>query len=351
MHYKIVWRPSKQDREYVSQLSLGIVLTEKYERILIGNRYDILYRLEGAEVSGILCDEIRPFGSFLLNLDDDKEGGWNTSLMYLAEARAILDKHYWERKTIKEDPKLLEKQAMKILEEKFQQGDLVSQFVSLRIWYGYWSIRENRKEDDIKRFLRKTEILVRPFSIPGVPLEERTRVTPKHPIFRYAAELYTEDKQSTTHTSLGKDNLECIIVTDSLIPIKRFYANRISMMKKHVMKCEICGAFYIANNEKFQYCSDECRKIARKDSLNQRAKIGNTAEIDRLCSDANAHWANRRSKIRKSPEWTAEEVLIYEEQVKAFQTEKREMRKKHKAGQITFSELQDWLIKQHDKAA
>lgn len=243
---------------------------------------------------------------------------------------------------------MLEFEAMDIFVDKFESGDLISKFVALRIWYGYWEIRGNKKQRDFEKFFRKAQTLVRPFSVQGSVLEERTDLTPEHPVFRYARELDFRERNSERFEV--SENVDCIIVQDSMLPIKKFYAEKIRTMKKHIMKCELCGQFYIADSEKFQYCSKKCKTMARKRSLEQRREIGLTAEIDRLCNDAYAHWNNRLTKIRKSPEWSVEEVQVYEEQKKVFQKEKTEARKRYKAGEITFYELRDWLIKQSIEA-
>lgn len=349
MEFDIKWNPSKRDGKYVSQLCLGVVVTREYERVLVGKQLDIQYKLQGADVSGILYDETRPFGSFLLMLDDDREGKWNTALSYLMEARAILDKSgAYRLLNNEEDPKMLENEAMYILADKFECGDLISKFVALRIWCGYWEIRGNKKQHDFEQFFSKAQTLVRPFNVSGPNLEERIELTPEHPIFRYAKELNVRDKNSERFAI--SENVDCIIVQDSLLPIKKFYADKIRTMKKHIMKCELCSQFYIADSEKFQYCGDKCKAMARRRSLEQRREIGLTAEIDRLCNDAYAHWNNRLTKIRKSLEWSAEEVQMFVDKKEAFQKKKTEMRKKHKTGEITFSELRDWLIKQSIEA-
>jgi hypothetical protein len=329
-------------------MCVGVVVAREYERVLIGKQLDIQYKLQGADVSGILYDEIRPFGSFLLKLDDDREGDWNTALSNLAEARCILDKSSYSRLVKKEDPKIYEFEAMRILSDKFESGDLISKYVALRIWYGYWEIRGNKNKDDFEQFFGKAQTLVHPFSEYGSNLEERTELTPEHPVFRYAKKLSFREK-SSERFSLS-ENIDCIFVQNSLMPIKKFYADKIGTMKKHVMKCERCGQFYIADSERFQYCGDVCKKMARKRSLEQRRGIGLTAEVDRLCNDAYAHWNNRLTKIRKSPEWSAEAVQIYADKKMVFQKKKTEMRKRYKAGEISFSELRDWLIKQSNEA-
>ena len=350
MEFEIKWKPSKSERQLVFELCLGIVVTKEYERILIGKRDDIRLRLEGAESAGILFDQIRPFGSFLLMLDNDTEGKWNTALTYLREAREILDESYFDRVITKEEPKKYEKEAMEILTEKYESDDLVSRFVAMRIWYYYWSIRGTKKEDDLNAFLSEAQVLIRPFNIPGVLLEERVSLTPEHPIFRYSKEYSLSDRIASIYTSLGEDNLACIIVDKSLLPIKKYYADLIRNWKKVVMKCERCGRFFIADNRSCMYCSDECRESARKRTLVKRREIGNTAEIDNLCITANAYWNNRRAKIRKSQEWSADEVRAYENAMKYFQKEKRNKRREYKEGKITLSELRNWLAEQSIEA-
>lgn len=350
MDLDIVWKPSKSDREQVAKLCIGMAVTKDYERVLIGTRDAIRNRLEGAETTDVVFDQIRPFGSFLLMLEYDAERKWNEALTHLREARDVLDRSNIGRAMSKDDPKAYEKEAMELLIDKYESDDLISRYVAMRMWYGYWLIRGTKDKDDLAVFEYEMDTLIRPFRVPSVLLEEGTDLTPEHPLFRYVEERGLSDRTSVVFNSLGKDRLECVIVDKSLLPIKKYYADRVMRWKKVVMKCKWCGQFFIANNRNCDYCSYECKGLARNQTLVERKTNKNTAEIDQLCGTANAYWANRRAKIRKSPEWTADEVRAFEIEMKKFQDEKVEMRKKHKKGEITLSELKNWLAEQSIRA-
>lgn len=347
---EITWKPSKVDRERVSQLCLGMVVEKEYERILIGDCDAIRNRLEGQKTSGVLFDQVRPFGTFILMLNDSNEETWNKALSCLLEGREILDKSNLERIIVKKDPKEYEREAMEILSEEFDSDDLVSRFVAMKIWYGYWDIRGTKKTLDLNLFESEMNTLIHQYRSQKVFLEEGSDFTSKHPVFKYSDNLGFSDKISSIYTSLGEDNLECIVVDRSLFPIKKYYADRLKNWKKVIMRCKMCGRLFIADNRSCKYCNDGCKKSARDKSLVRRSETGDTAEVDQMCRTANAYWSNRRAKIRKSPEWTADEVHAYEDAMKQFQKEKKDKRRQHKEGKITLSELKNWLAEQSIEA-
>lgn len=350
MDISITWHPTKVDVKAVTQMRLALVVTKDCERILIGKPDDIRRRLDGGEVSEMVYDEKRAFGTFLIEFEHDPNGLWNDAISNLMEATDIFLGPQLPRMLNKESPRPYEERAMEILKEKFDNGDIVSRYVAMRIWYGYWGIRGQEKKNLNEDFFAFAQNLARLFGVRALPLEPRISVTPEHHVFRYAKELALCDKESVLYTSLGRDRLECITVGASLIPLKKYYADQISKWKKYIMQCEHCGKFFMADNQHYKYCSDVCKQQVREINLAQRREHETTVAVDKLCTTANAYWNNRRRKIRKSNEWSEDDVRKYEIAMEKFQAEKVEMRKKFKHGTITFGELKNWLAAQQRKA-
>ena len=350
MDISITWHPTKLDVKTVTQMRLALVVTKDYERILIGKPDDIRWSLDDREASEIVYDETRAFGAFLIELDYDPKGLWNEAISNLMEATGIFSGPQLPRMLNKKSPRPYEERAMEILKEKFDNGDSVSRYVAMRIWYGYWGIRGLEKKELNEAFFAFAQNIVRPFDLRPLPLEPRTSVTPDHHVFRLAKELSICDKESVLYTSLGKDRLECITVEASLLPLKKYYADQISKWKKYIMQCEHCGKIFMADNQHYKYCSDVCKQQVREINLAKRSEHETTAAVDKLCTTANAYWNNRRRKIRKSNEWSEEDVRKYEIAMEMFQAEKVEMRKNFKHGTITFGELKNWLAAQQRRA-
>ena len=82
----------------------------------------------------------------------------------------------------------------------------------------------------------------------------------------------------------------------------------------------------------------------------KRREHETTVAVDKLCTTANAYWNNRSRKIRKTNEWSEEDVRKYEIAIEKFQAEKVEVRKNFKHGTNIFRELKNWLAAQQRKA-
>ncbi len=100
----------------------------------------------------------------------------------------------------------------------------------------------------------------------------------------------------------------------------------------------------------FELCSDECREKAVQESKVQRSQNSDNAEIDSLLAATRSHWTRRLAKIKKSPEWSAENVQKFEEAIRTFRKEATSLRTKHKHGELPTSEFTNWLFMQQRKA-
>ena len=343
----IKWKPTKQECNKVLGFKLAIVVTQDYERILIGTTKNILLSLEGKDDVELFYDTIRPFGTFLLTQTSDFE--WSTILDKLQRAQTIMCKskltHFLYEELVP-----LEKCAQSMLEEKFDTLDPVSQYIAMRIWYGYWGVRELKNKHKYNAINKLSRNLIRPFSCSSNPYMQGIPITPQNSIFKNCKREDYSDSISVTYTTNTEPSLECILVDNSIIPLERYYKSQIEKYTKYIVECKICKKPFLADNLRFELCSDECRKQAVEESKLQRKEKSITEEIEPLRAATRSHWTRRLDKINKSPEWSAEKVQNYKNAMQDFRKEATSLRNKYKHGKLTTKEFTDWLFLQQEKA-
>lgn len=117
-------------------LVLALDRQKKKERILIGEEMHIRLRLQGNMDADVLCDVVRPLGTFLAEFEHDPDGEWNR--LGLAPLREALHTNRWRQPA-------LEQAAGGFLEKKYLTGDPVRMYATFRIWNGYLLARQPRK--------------------------------------------------------------------------------------------------------------------------------------------------------------------------------------------------------------
>lgn len=308
----------------------------------------IKLRLDGVQHAAVACDITRPFGASLLHVDDEPQENWQKAISYLEQAQHIMTSSMM-RQTVMGKPQKYEKEAQKLLQEKYDTEDPLCRFAAMRIWYGYWRIRGLQKSEESDAFLAWAKNLVRPFCTQMNLEASRDKLTQENGIFRKTAETSEADGMSVTRTIRGSST-KYILIDDSLVPLEIFYGERVGIWKKHLVRCKMCGNLFMADSLKYTLCSDVCKEKAQNETKTRRKSNPETAEIDKMLAAANAHWNNRLTKIRRSPEWPEDQVLQYRAAMDRFQTEKSKKRQAYKKGEITFNELRDWLLQQEVRA-
>lgn len=344
----IVWKPKNVID--VLQWQLAMVLSKGYERILIGSSYNIKQVLSGEKSGNLFYDANRPVGAFLIDFEDDRSNGkWKEALLYLKEAQGIdtlqkiIDAVHGERRMV-----TLEEKAQSILQEKYNTGDPVCQFVAIRIWYTYWSIRGCGNTDTLTTFFERMENLVRPFYRCDEIHYKSRRVLPDDPIFRWPEVFADCDERMMVYKQELKGTDSYIIADDSLIPLKQYYMDSLEKWRLCIIRCETCGSFFVTRSLKYHYCGASCRKAG--DALKREVRMQNsdTKTVEKICRNGYQYWDNRCRKAKTSGSWTEDELYDLNIAFDKFKDQKVLMRQKYKHGEITLQELNNWFISQRD---
>ena len=162
--------------------------------------------------------------------------------------------------------------------------------------------------------------------------------------------IYGSVPQEDTRLDLwypdSKRNMECVSAYSSLYPLIIYYLNRLNDWGLYFRKCKICGKVFLAKSQRYELCSDKCRKkqsLQNKREFDERARENN---YDLLYKNECQNWRNKINKVKKTPGFPADRL---EEMLAAFESFKKEaLLRKQAVKKKTASpkEFSDWLLQQ-----
>ena len=134
--------------------------------------------------------------------------------------------------------------------------------------------------------------------------------------------------------------MEYISAYSSLYPLIIYY------LGLYFRKCKICGKVFLTKSQRYELCSDKCRKkqsLQNKREFDERARENN---YDLLYKNECQNWRNKINKAKKTPGFPADRL---EEMLAAFESFKKEalLRKQAvKKKAASPKEFSDWLLQQ-----
>ena len=326
------------------------------ERILIGEELQIRFRLQGYTDADVLCDVARPLGTMLSAFEHDPDGEWNRlGLMPLREA---LHSNRWKQPG-------LEQASGDFLAKKYLTDDPVRMYVALRIWNEYLKAREPRdRESACERFMGKMNGFTALFM--GNPPLDFDEDTGKPKRLDISTHIYGSAPQEDTRLDLwypdSKRKMECVAAYSSLYPLIIYYLNRLNDWGLYFRKCKICGKVFLAKSQRYELCSDKCRKkqsLQNKREFDERARENN---YDLLYKNECQNWRNKINKAKKTPGFPVdrlEEMLAAFESFKKEALQRKQAVKRKKPAQRNFQAgfsgrailLWNWLNQKTDTSA
>ena len=309
------------------------------ERILIGEEQQIRFRLNGSQNTEVLCDMTRPLGTFLINFERDTDRDWN--LYGLSPLRQALHSNRWKQPE-------LEQAASEFLWEKYLSNDPLKMYVAFRIWNSYLLAREPRDRNAAcDRFMDKMSRLTGVFQNETMSFD---RETGKPKQFQ-AGSLYfkgapSEDTRLDLWFPDNRRTEECVSAYASLYPLITYYLNRLNDRGLCFRRCKVCGKYFLAKSQRYELCSDNCRKaqaLQNKREFDERARENN---YDLLYKNECQNWRNKINKAKRTAGFPADQL---EEMLTAFEAFKKEALKRKKAVKektASPKEFTDWLYQQ-----
>ena len=111
-------------------------------------------------------------------------------------------------------------------------------------------------------------------------------------------------------------------------------------------RCKVCGKYFLAKRQRYELCSDKCRKaqaLQNKREFDERARENN---YDLLYKNECQNWRNKINKAKRTAGFPADQL---EEMLTAFEAFKKEALKRKKAVKektASPKEFTDWLYQQ-----
>lgn len=334
--------------ETIAEQRIALQLTRDTERFLIGPEAAIRAKLEGKEAT-LHYDQTKPLGSLFLSCDCDDD--WNEVFKHFEDAhKLMLIPEIW-RGFFDDSPHPHEELASEILLRKYASDNPLYKYAANHIWYGYWPLRDRSKAKQYEAHIERMKNLVRPFGYCWYQVDSKFRITVDDLFLAEAEKWDPVNIERTLNVIHNSDSsTEYVIVSDSIVPLIRFYGEKLRIWKAHLIPCKACGKPFLAPNLYHQLCSDLCKSNARRTRNAIRLQNEHTRKIDQISHSVDSAWNNRLNKIRKLPNWTEDEVRAYEIAKEKYQKDRTDNRKKLKAKIITDSEFTNWILGKQNEA-
>ena len=233
-----------------------------------------------------------------------------------------------------------------ILQNKFDSGDPFCQYAALKIWYGYWKLRGSKNDEVFESYINRMQNLVRPFAFKRFEQPVSVFIKQSDPILQISKPMLECDGLSCVYRIVPNHSDDYIMLQDSLIPLNDYYRQKLLKWPKAVVECKICGTKFMVKSLHHSLCSDACRKMAQQETRRRLKADSERNQVDTLLRNTDERWNYRWRTIRRSHEWTQEDLENFENVRDIYKKEKVIMRKQLKAGQITFAELENWTFAQ-----
>ena len=310
------------------------------ERILVGEEQQIRFRLEGSEGADVVCDVMRPLGAFIENFVYDPQGEWNLS--GLGPLRDALHTNRWKQPA-------LAQRAGDFLRAQYETGDPVRMYAALRIWNGYLLAREPRdRSAACDRLMAEMGALTSAFHGEKVlDMDPETgRPRPLDLGQRFFGRTRSTDARLDLWYPAGRQSMECVAAYASFYPLIIYYLNRLREWGLFFRKCKVCGKIFLAASQRYELCSDKCRKaqaLQNKRDFDERARENN---YDLLYKNECQSWRNKIKKAEKIPDFPPERLETMCSAFDAFKKEALVRKKAVKGKTASPKEFSDWLFQQ-----
>ncbi|MBT9643530.1 hypothetical protein GPK72_13190, partial [Roseburia hominis] len=196
------------------------------------------------------------------------------------------------------------------------------------IWNSYLLAREPRDRNAAcDRFMDKMSRLTGVFQNETMSFN---RETGKPKQFQ-AGSLYfkgapSEDTRLDLWFPDNRRTEECVSAYASLYPLITYYLNRLNDWGLCFRRCKVCGKYFLAKSQRYELCSDKCRKaqaLQNKREFDERSRENN---YDLLYKNECQNW--RQASFSD------------------FKKEALQRKKAVKTGTASPKEFTDWLYQQ-----
>ena len=139
---------------------------------------------------------------------------------------------------------------------------------------------------------------------------------------------------------------ECVSGYASLYPLITYYLNRLNDWGLCFRRCKVCGKYFLAKSQRYELCSDKCRKaqaLQNKREFDERARENN---YDLLYKNECQNWRNKINRVKNTAGFPADRLEKIQAAFSDFKKEALQRKKAVKTGTASPKEFTDWLYQQ-----
>lgn len=312
-------------------IAIHIDLRRRKEHIMIGD-FDALNKyLRGGKRENIFYEEMRPIGSFLLDIVP-RAGVFSDIRVDLCD------------NLMKNGQPNTSK-----MESLYTENNPAIKFTALKLWQKYMRGMErlSRKESN-EDFIDRIEEITLPFRYNLMnEILEWQKLNPYNPLCDMPYEYFQYPVQTILIPDT-KGTKEYAVSDNTILPLVLYYLRVIYEKHKYFSYCKVCGKLFLAPDvNKTVICSEKCRK--KQQQLNKKKYDDATRDVDfeRTFRNEKMYWYNRITKAKKL---TDNEKILANLQ-KAYDEFKRvsKIKKKQvKTGLLSFTAFDTWYLDQRD---
>ena len=111
-------------------------------------------------------------------------------------------------------------------------------------------------------------------------------------------------------------------------------------------QCKVCGKYFLAKSQRYELCSDKCRKaqaLQNKREFDERARENN---YDLLYKNECQNWRNKINRVKNTAGFPADRLEKIQAAFSDFKKEALQRKKAVKTGTASPKEFTDWLYQQ-----
>ena len=151
------------------------------------------------------------------------------------------------------------------------------------------------------RFMDKMSSLTGVFHNEAMSFDRETG-KPKHfqAVSLYFKGAPSEDTRLDLWFPDNRRTEECVSAYASLYPLITYYLNRLNDWGLCFRRCKVCGKYFLAKSQRYELCSDKCRKaqaLQNKREFDERARENN---YDLLYKNECQNWRNKINKAKRT---------------------------------------------------
>ena len=132
----------------------------------------------------------------------------------------------------------------------------------------------------------------------------------------------------------------------SLYPLITYYLNRLNDWGLCFRRCKVCGKYFLAKSQRYELCSDKCRKaqaLQNKREFDERSRENN---YDLLYKNECQNWRNKINRVKNTAGFPADRLEKIQASFSDFKKEALQRKKAVKTGTASPKEFTDWLYQQ-----